>query len=96
MRTDGINPIQLQILVGEGNRQWLEAICLDKSLKPMGKVRVIVPHSPDHPDSLVDACLTFFPDHFRSCPSLSTVECKVRGLEQLDFDTSDGVPPECN
>ena len=56
---DGINPIYYQILVGDGNRQWLEVHYLDASIMPMGSMKVIIPEGPDHPNTLIDACLAF-------------------------------------
>ncbi len=83
---DGVNPIDLQILVGEGNRQWLEPHYFDPEIKPMGKVRSIVPAGPDHPDALLDACLAFVPQHFASCRSLPEVMSSLKEAEALDFD----------
>src|SRR5262245_16652174 len=82
---DGVNPIAFQILVGEGNRQWLEVHYFDRALKPIGRVRVIIPAGPDHPDALLDACIAFYPEHFRHCPLLSEVEQELLDTERLDF-----------
>jgi hypothetical protein len=55
---------------------------------------VIVPAGPDHPDALLDACIAFFPQHFRRCASLAAVEAALRGAERLDFDAEpDAIPP---
>lgn len=49
MGADGINPIGGQILIGDADRQWLEPRYFDKKLKPIGKINIIVPESPnDH------------------------------------------------
>jgi hypothetical protein len=88
MGADGVNPIELILLVGDADRQWLEPHYFDESIRPLADVRVIVPAGPDHPDSLVDACIAFYPQHFRSCPSLAEVEVAIRDLERLDFDAS--------
>lgn len=85
MGADGVNPIELLILVGDADRQWFEPYYLNKSIKPIGKIRTIVPTGPDHPDSLLDACITFYPQYFRSCPSLLEVEIALREVERLDF-----------
>jgi hypothetical protein len=90
---DGVNPIEMMIMVGEGSRQWLEAHYLDKSLKPIGSVRRIVPEGPDHPNALLDACIAFCPHHFRNCPSYPAVEAALKGAEFLDFDANPkGIP----
>ncbi len=91
---DGINPIYVQILAGEGNRQWLEALYVDQSIRRLGDLRVIIPEGPDHPNALVDACIAFLPDHFRECPSLAIVERKLQGRQTLDFDQGADVPEE--
>ena len=94
---DGINPILLQILVGDADRQWLEPRYFDKRIKPLGKIRVIVPEAPNHPHSLLDACIAFYPTHFSSCALLTQVEQEVRGLKRLDFHLGmDKIPEEWN
>lgn len=82
---DGVNPIQLMILLGDGNRQWLEPHYFDNSIKPIGRLRVLVPVVPDSPDSLIDACIAFFPQPFINCPSFIQVESLLRETDFLDF-----------
>src|SRR5205814_490033 len=86
MGADGVNPIEFFILVGDADRQWLEPHYFDRSIKPIGRLHVIVPAGPDHPDSLIDACVAFCPRHFRSCPSLPEVESALAHEDRLDFD----------
>lgn len=88
MGADGVNPIEYMILLGDADRQWLEPHYFDKSIKPIGQVRVLVPASPNHPDLLLDACIAFCPRQFRSCPSLAKVELALRDRDRLDFDAS--------
>jgi len=64
MGADGINPILFQILVGDADRQWLEAHYFDNSIRSLGKIEIIVPARPDDENSLLDACLAFNPKHF--------------------------------
>jgi len=85
MGADGVNPIEFVVLVGDADRQWLEPYYFDRSIKPIGKLRVVVPAAPDPPDSLLDACIAFCPRHFRECPSLGEVESALRDAERLDF-----------
>lgn len=85
MGADGVNPIEFLVLVGDADRQWLEPHYFDRSIKPIGKLRVIIPAGPDQPDSLLDACIAFCPRHFRNCPSLGEVESALRDAERLDF-----------
>jgi hypothetical protein len=86
MGSDGVNPIALMILVGDAHRQWLEPHYFDGSIRPLGKLRSIIPDGPNHPDTVLDACIAFFPKPFRRCPSFRAVEAEVRELERLDFD----------
>ena len=85
MGADGVNPIEFLVLVGDADRQWLEPKYFDRFIRPMGKLRTIIPASPDHPDSLLDACVGFCPRHFSKCPSLRAVESALRDTRSLDF-----------
>ena len=85
MGADGVNPIHLMILIGDSGGQWLEPHYFDDSIEPLGKVRVIVPASPDHPDALLDACIAFCPGYFEACPSMAGVAAALEGVERLDF-----------
>lgn len=103
---DGINPICIQILLGEGNRQWLEVHYFnndineltdrkkdrddpDRSIKPMGNVRKIIPVGPNLPDNLLDACLAFIPTYFESCPTLAQVAAGLQDATSIDFHLDD-------
>ena len=57
----------------------------------MGRVNVIIPVGPDHPDALIDACLAFFPEYFESCLSLAQVAEGLANARRIDFDL-DGEP----
>lgn len=84
--SDGVNLIQMQIWVGDGNRRWLEPHYIDSSIQPLGSVRTLVPARPDDPDMLLDACIAFFPQHFEQCPSLKAAATLLGGATHLDFD----------
>lgn len=86
MGSDGVNPIEVLILQGEGSRQWLEPRYLEKPVGPIGSVRSLVPAGPGDPDAVIDACIAFCPDYFRACPSLPEVEKALAKTEQLDFN----------
>jgi hypothetical protein len=83
---DGINPIECLILVGDGNRRWLEPHYFNSSIAPLGKIRQLVPPGPDHEDALLDACIAFCPAYFAACPSMKEVEVTLRDADGLDFD----------
>jgi hypothetical protein len=82
---DGVNPIAFQILVGDADRQWLEAHYFDPEIKPLGQIRSIIPAGPDYPDALLDACIAFFPQHFASCRSMAEVKSTLKEAKALDF-----------
>ena len=82
---DGINPIYFQILVGDAGRQWLESRYFDRRIRPLGRVKVIILASPNHPDALIDACLAFCPKYFESCPSLAHVSEVLENDKRIDF-----------
>ena len=89
--SDGVNPIYFQILVGVSSREWWEPHYFMDEIKPMGKLRSIVPERPEDPDALLDACMAFFPEFFEDCPSLAEAREQCGGKEQMDFD-ADGIP----
>jgi hypothetical protein len=93
MGADGANPIFFQILVGTSDREWLEPHYFDKSIKPLGQIRVLIPESYNSPNALIDACLAFYPKHFESCPSMSQVKEEAENLKRLDFHLGvDDIP----
>ncbi len=66
---------------------WLEPHYHDPRLKPIGKLKTIVPERPDAPDMVLDACLAFAPALFAAtCPSLKRVKKELGDLTQLDFN----------
>jgi hypothetical protein len=70
---DGVNPIELMLLVGEGERRWFEPLYVNAPAQPLGALKVFVAAGPDHPDALLDACLAFHPSAFAACPSRAAV-----------------------
>lgn len=91
---DGVNPIQMQIWVGDAARQWLEPHYIDRSIAPLGAIRTIVPEKPNDPIALLDACIAFFPKHFEQCPSLASAAASLAGSTRLDFDQGkESIPP---
>ena len=90
---DGINPISLQIWVGDGNRQWLEPHYFDKNIAPIGNIQKIIPEGPDHPNSLIDACIAFSPNYFNTCSSILEVDEELKNVDYLDFSSEkDKIP----
>jgi hypothetical protein len=90
---DGINPIELQIWVGNSSRQWLEAHHFDNNVRPIGKIKAIVPEGPNDPNALLDACIAFYPKAFAQCASMAAVESKLARAESLDFHMGE-IPQE--
>ena len=92
---DGINPITMQIWVGYSDRQWFEPHYFEPGIRPLGSVKCLIPEGPDHPHALVDACIAFYPRHFRDCPSLPVIAERLAGVERLDFHLGkDAIPKE--
>lgn len=91
MGSDGIREIYWQVLVCDSDRQSLVSYHFDRRIGPMGRVKVIIPAGPDHPDALIDACLAFFQEYFESCPSLAQVSEGLANARRIDFHL-DGEP----
>jgi hypothetical protein len=83
---DGVNPIRMQIWVGDADRQWLEPHYVDSTIKPLGAIRSIVPERPNDSVALLDACIVFFPKKFEKCPSMAEATVALEGMTRLDFD----------
>jgi len=92
--TDGINPIDLQIWVGDADRQWYEAHYFNTKLKPIGKINKIIPKAPDDKNVLLDCCIAFMPLYFEKCPSLNKIIEKLKTYSLLDFDINKNIPFE--
>ena len=92
MGFDGINRLDLLILVGDGDRRWFEARIFNPEIRPLGEVEIIIPQGPDHPDSLLDALIAFFPSYFDDCPTMAQVRKEIEGVQRLDFDRGEGIP----
>lgn len=90
--SDGMNPIYFQILVSDGSRQVLEVQYFDEKIKPLGNVQLIIPQEPNAPINLLDACIVFFPEYFKDCPSIRKIAEELQGVERMDFDFGDNVP----
>lgn len=82
---DGVNPIQVQILVGAGNRELLEPHHVEKRLRPMGQVQMLIAGRPGDPASLVDACSVSDSEPFLECPPFEEMRAELKGIRNLDF-----------
>lgn len=89
---EGPNPILVQIWRGDGKRQWYEARYFMGNFSPIGKVRAMIPANPEAGDNLLDACILFFPEAFRGCPSFGAVATQLEEAEHVDFELGDNVP----
>lgn len=79
------------ILAGDADRQWLECYYFDRRIRPLGRVRTIIPAGPNHPDMLLYAVIAFFPEFFRACPSLTEARSFLEDARKIDFDTGFNV-----
>ncbi len=94
MGADGLARPFVQIMQGDADRQWFEAIYQDDAMSALGSIKALVPAGPDHPLAILDAAIAFLPQLFQECPSLETVKKKLQGVIQLDFDLGNSVPLE--
>ena len=90
--SDGVNPIETLILVGEADRKWFEGPYCDARHGSMGRLKTMVPAEPEALDALLDACIIFHPDPFRACPSFPIVVEQLSDTERLDFNLWTGIP----
>lgn len=90
---EGLDRPLFEIWVGSGDREWLEVQYTAMGLSPLEHVTRFVPEGPCMAASLVDACILFYPGHFRACSSMNKVreELKARVSKNgfLDLDNSD-------
>lgn len=91
MSADGVARPFVQILLGESDRQWFEAIYEDSRMSPLGGIKSFVPEGPNLPHSVLDAVILFLPKLFKDCPSLAKIASDLKGREQADFDVG-GLP----
>ncbi len=73
----------------------IKAHYIDRQLHPLGMVTTLIPERPNLSSALIDACLAFYPEHFRTCPTLAVVEKLLADVSHLDFDANkDDIPKE--
>ena len=94
MGADGLARPFVMLLVGSSDRQWIEAIYQDDQMRPLGRIKSLVPAAPDDPAALLDAAIVFLPQLFESCPSLNSVAAQLEGVDRLDFHLGRSVPSE--
>ena len=83
--SDGVNPIEFLVLVGDADRQWLEPHYFDKHLGDAALCKLLLPAQPDSADNLLDACIAFASSHFTTCESLADVSNQMAGVSRLDL-----------
>ena len=91
---DGINPIELQILVGYSDRMWLEPHYFNKGITPIGNIESIIPAGSDDPNMLLDATIAFAPSLYSECNMLKNVITILHDKRTLDFDNAKSIPDE--
>ena len=74
------------ILQQEGNRLSLQFLSLYDKVKPISKLRTIVPESPDSAYSILDASIAFYPKFFKGCKTLMNVKELLKNTTFLDLD----------
>ncbi len=82
---DGVaTPFSLEIIESRISRRELvwSVHYPARSVTQLGAVRSITPVGET---ALLDACLAFFPQHFRHCATLRSIERQVRRQPHIDF-----------
>ena len=64
-----LNP-GLMILEQYGNRISHRVFYLNEQIKPIGKIKIVVPEGPDSPSILMDSAIAFYPEWFKECRAL--------------------------
>ena len=94
MGSDGMAGKDLEIRVGAGNREWLEASYSTYNYKPLGmSLKRFVPFGPEHEDTLRIAMILYASNLFDSCPSFDLVKKEMENIEFIDFSAGYNVPP---
>ena len=63
--------------------------------RPIGRIATVIPEGPGSETALLDALLAFWPERFRSCPSLAAVEAKLAETTFLDLNEKpEEIPAE--
>jgi len=78
------------ILQGEGDRQWLQCLYIDRKFTPLSKISRIIPCGPNDKNALLDACLAFVPEFFESCESLNEVKSNLPDTDMLEEKRPEG------
>ena len=86
--------ILMAIFREDGGRISYGPHYLDKSIKPIGKINVTIPNSPEDPNQLLDALIAFAPKFFDNCPSLEGVKNQLVNEKSLDFHLREDDIPE--
>ena len=73
------------ILRQEGNRTSMQVFYIDKKVKPISKISVVVVMSPDDSYLLMDSVIAFYPEYFRNCASLTKVKDQLKNITFLDL-----------
>lgn len=94
MGSDGMAGKDLEIMVGAGSREWLEASYTTYNYRPISlKFKTFVPFGPCHEDTLRIAMILFASNLFDSCPSMNKVREEMEQIEFIDFDCNRNIPP---
>jgi hypothetical protein len=77
---------KFMILQQEGNRVSLHVFFLDDKIRPISKIRTVVPESPESPYTILDASIAFYPQFFKDCADLMNVKEQLKNTTFLDLD----------
>ena len=92
--TDGVNRIDLLMLIGNSGRQWIELLENRFSNNPISNVKRIVPSAPDQKNSILDAIVLFCPELFSENILYTDFVNQLNDIEFIDFEADKNVPKD--
>jgi hypothetical protein len=63
----------------------MQVFYIDKKVKPISKISVVVVMTPGDPYLLMDSVIAFYPEYFRNCASLTKVKDQLKNITFLDL-----------
>lgn len=82
MGADGLNTIDLEILVGSSDRKWFEARYFTPNLRPMAGIKVVIADTPEPHEALLQALIILATDLFSECQSLDRIRDAVDRIDR--------------
>lgn len=90
-----IERVDLIFFRGDSDRIWYE-LETNTATKTIGNVKKMIPRGPEDPNQIIDALILFYPNLFKSCPSLEKVESLLATKKMISFDVDNSIDSEWN